>query len=108
MIKQFETISPDQFLVDLNLSFSKDEKLIHVNSSTGTGKSTLVMETLSKQRKIIFAVPQRVQVTQLLAKYGEEPTTQFFFGGHSDGTPSKRLIVCTYDQLPLILENQGC
>lgn len=95
-------LTDKQHFSDVNIKLDEHDYLTHISADTGLGKSTWVMESLSKQRRIVFAVPQTTQITQLQARYKDDPGVSFFYGGHREGIEPTDMIVCTYDQLPYI------
>ncbi|GAA0695310.1 hypothetical protein GCM10009104_23750 [Marinobacterium maritimum] len=97
-----------QYISDLNLQINPLHYVTHLCADTGMGKSSWVMETLCQQGPIIFAVPQRAQITQLQAKYGDRGDVEFIYGGHTALSDTSANIVCTYDQLPALQARLFC
>jgi hypothetical protein len=102
-------LATGQFLSDLDLTDTLTHigtgRIVHLAADTGVGKSTFVVEQLARRHRVIFVVPQRMQIQQLMARYGQDPRIQFIFGGHDSGTPHRSCIVCTYDQLAHVAEH---
>ncbi|MEM5536570.1 DEAD/DEAH box helicase [Neptuniibacter pectenicola] len=96
-------LTDTQFISDLDIQIDPNHYVTHLCADTGMGKSSWVMDVLCKQGNIIFAVPQRAQITQLKAKYGNRKDVEFIYGGHSELSENPSNIICTYDQLPAIL-----
>jgi len=95
-------LSTNQHISDLDIQINEDDYITHLSADTGTGKSSWVMNTLSKQYNIIFAVPQRAQIAQLQARFRQLTHIDFVYGGQRVLSDNPRLIVCTYDQLPWV------
>jgi superfamily II DNA or RNA helicase len=95
-------LTDDQYISDLNLQLNPDHYLTHLCADTGMGKSSWVMEQLTQQTPIIFAVPQRAQIMQLQNRYGGSNEIDFIYGGHTQLSDDPLHIVCTYDQLPML------
>lgn len=95
-------LTDDQYIGDLNLQVNPNHYVTHLCADTGMGKSSWVMEQLIQQSQVIFAVPQRVQITQLQARYGSSKGIDFIYGGHTQLSDHPLHIVCTYDQLPML------
>lgn len=95
-------LTDTQFISDLDLQIDPNHYVTHLSADTGIGKSSWVMDVLCTQGNVIFAVPQRAQITQLQAKYGHRKDVEFIYGGHSELSDNPSNIVCTYDQLPAI------
>lgn len=95
-------LTDSQYISDLDIQIDSNHCVTHLSADTGMGKSSWVMDVLCKQGNIIFAVPQRAQITQLETKYGSRTDVEFVYGGHSELSDNPSNIVCTYDQLPAI------
>lgn len=102
----FYELAAQEYLADAVVGYEPDDYTIHIQSSTGTGKSTYVMRTLSQSSKVIFAVPQRAQVDQLKGLYSQSDIAcEFMYGGETSGQNIKTadVTICTYDCLELVL-----
>lgn len=106
------TLEPQQHLSDLDLKIEgRLRRKIHLEAPTGTGKSTLVIEKLSKKMPVIMAVPQLAQVKQLKSIYGESKKIGeanyilYVHGGVEipNSIKSYKMIVTTYDGLSRIV-----
>jgi len=102
MIPIHYKLADSQYINDLDLQINPNHYITHLCADTGMGKSSWVMDVLCKQGNIIFAVPQRAQITQLKAKYGNRKDVEFIYGGHSELSENPSNIICTYDQLAAI------
>ncbi len=102
-------LATGQHISDLCLTLNPEHYVTHLCGQTGMGKSSWVMEhELCQQGNVIFAVPQRAQITQLQAKYGDRGDVEFIYGGHSTLSDAPSNIVCTYDQLQALQAQLYC
>lgn len=87
-----------QMIADLLTSIEVGTTLL--KASTGTGKSTFVMETLMPHQRVVMLCPKVSQVQQLEQNYKDQGTV-FCYGKLkvSDEELSRNNIVATYDQL---------
>jgi len=92
-------LNTNQYISDLDLQIDEDSYITHLSADTGTGKSSWVMEVLSEQCNVVFAVPQLAQIRQLRALYKDRNDIDFVYGSQRVLSPAPTLIVCTYDQL---------
>lgn len=90
-----------QMIGDLLTSIEVGTTLL--KASTGTGKSTFVMETLMPQERVVMLCPKVSQVQQLEQNYKDQGTV-FCYGELkvSEEELSTNNIVATYDQLAKI------
>jgi hypothetical protein len=95
-------LTDQQHMADANIIINEQDYITHISADTGLGKSTWVMTALAQQHNVIFAVPQRAQITQLQAKYSDDTEVSFIYGGHREDIEPTRIIVCTYDQIPYV------
>lgn len=95
-------LTASQYIDDLDIELNELSYITHLNADTGYGKSSWVMGSLGISHNIIFAVPQRAQITQLQAKYSHRSDIDFIYGGQHTLSDNPTTIVCTYDQLPSI------
>ena len=99
MITTHYKLGDTQYIGDLDIKVNPDHYVIHFSADTGLGKSSWIIENLTQHHRIIFAVPQRAQITQLQSNYSERTDIDFIYGGHSQLSDCPLHIVCTYDQL---------
>lgn len=95
-------LTDQQHMADANIIINEQDYITHISADTGLGKSTWVMTALAQRYNVIFAVPQRAQITQLEAKYADDGDVSFIYGGHREGIEPTPVIVCTYDQIPYV------
>ncbi|OEY95341.1 hypothetical protein BJD20_14720 [Acinetobacter proteolyticus] len=94
-------LSEGQMIADHLASIEVGTTLL--KASTGTGKSTFVMETLMPQERVVMLCPKVSQVQQLEQNYKDQGTV-FCYGELkvSEEELSTNNIVATYDQLAKI------
>lgn len=94
-------LNEGQMIGDLLTSIKSGVTVLQ--ASTGTGKSTFVMETLMPQQRVVMLCPKVSQVQQLEQNYKDQGTV-FCYGGLkvSEEQLSTNNIVATYDQLAKI------
>lgn len=94
-------LNEGQMIGDLLTSIEVGTTLL--KASTGTGKSTFVMETLMPQERVVMLCPKVSQVQQLEQNYKDQGTV-FCYGELkvSEEELSTNNIVATYDQLAKI------
>jgi hypothetical protein len=88
-----------QYIDDLDISINPEHYVTHLCADTGMGKSTWVLDSLTTEHRVLFAVPQRAQITQLQSRYKARNDIDFIYGGHTELSEYPLHIVCTYDQL---------
>ncbi len=81
-------LNNDQHLSDIHIELDDQAYITHISADTGLGKSSWVMDKLGKQHNVVFAVPQRAQITQLQACYADRDDVTFYYGGHLDEEPT--------------------
>ena len=98
--KQAIALSIDQSIKDLGHLVTG---VNIIRAATGTGKSTYVLQDLTKKHKIILCCPTIAQVKQCESDYGYRQDIHFIHGEKGISTKNlqklcKQNIVITYDQ----------
>ena len=95
-------LAENQFISDLNLEIT--QPLTHLQAPTGRGKSTFIIEEFAKTNKVILACPVKVQVAQIASDFKDNEQVQCFTGDETTNALYGDVIVCVYDKLAAILE----
>jgi hypothetical protein len=96
------TLTNKQYISDLNLEIK--DPITHISAGTGLGKSTSIIEQALTKGPIVFAVPQRAQMTQLIEQYSDRHDIAFCYKDRVDTIRHQKVIVIIYDMLPSLLE----
>lgn len=110
MLKNTLTLAENEFII--NKINTLDAGCTLIESPTGTGKTTFVLEHLTQSTTILMLVPLVLQVRQLKSQYGQRTDLVFLSGTDKDSTNNKSLsdlqgkhIVATYDLWPALKQN---
>lgn len=92
------SLAPDEFLS--SVKFSLNGALNYLSAPTGAGKSTYVIEELSKRAKVLMLCPVNLQVAQIAADYALNPKVQVIDSNSQDTYLHGDVVVAVYDRLP--------
>jgi superfamily II DNA/RNA helicase len=83
----------------------------HLEGPTGIGKTTWLLNELTKTQRLVLVVPTRSQLFQLKSQYGQRESLAFVSGDDKGALDSRYLsrqdVVCTYDQLFAVRRKLG-
>jgi hypothetical protein len=102
-IMTYHRLTENQYLSDIKINFK--HQLIHLEAPTGLGKTTLTIEQLAKDSKVIMVCPVNVQVAQIAHDYKDNKNVQCITGNEGSNALSGNITVCVYDKLPSIMDS---
>lgn len=98
-----------QKLGDVGLTLT--ETYTHIQGGTGAGKTWWLLNKLARQQRLVMVVPTVSQLRQVQNNYRRRYDLAFVSGEDKTAIKkpniAKRSIVCTYDQLGLIMRTLG-
>jgi hypothetical protein len=96
-------LSENQYISDLAIEIK--HKLTHLSAPTGRGKTTFIVNELSKHSKIIMVCPVNIQVRQLASDFRDNPKVQCITGDEKSINLHGDIIICVYDRLAQLLDS---
>jgi hypothetical protein len=95
-------LAENEFITDLDIEIT--HYLTHLGAPTGRGKSTYIIEELSKLHKILFLCAVNLQVEQIGKDYQDDPRVQCITNANPCNRLSGQVVVAVYDKLAMLLE----
>jgi hypothetical protein len=96
-------LAKNQYISDLDVEVK--HQLTHLEAPTGRGKTTYIVNKLSKRSKIIMVCPVNVQVKQLAHDFRDNHKVQCITSDDKSNSLHGDIIICVYDQLAKILDS---
>ena len=95
-------LAENEYITDLGIEIR--HALTHLQAPTGRGKSTFIIEEFAKTNKVILVCPVKVQVAQIASDFKDNKKVQCFTGEETTNALHGDVIVCVYDKLATLLE----